>query len=189
MNDRINLSVAAMDGASFRVSVPSNGTISDVKRALHEANAEIAIAAVCLFVAGTEAALPDVGRLRDLGVSDATTLFALMHAPPHLDSQTTVCFAPFARELKSSIVKRVIAAATGLPGLRENYSAEGGFELPLTADWLRAIRTQDPHGGARFLKYHGSRQFRFTSATASPELIGGLYTKDATRWWTTAEKE
>jgi hypothetical protein len=187
VTDSIRLTIATMGGASLGLTVPGNAMVSDVKLALHKANADVVVAAVCLFVAGAEAALPDGGRLRDLGVRNGATLFMLTHLPPHLDAQTTVGFTPFPAARKAAVVKRVLELARGgteLRELRQNYSAEGGFELPLTADWQSAIQKQNP-AAAGYLKYHGARQFRFCGA---PE-VSALYTKDATRWWTTAEKQ
>jgi hypothetical protein len=106
-----------------------------------------------------------------------------------LDSHHTVTFTPFEATMKQTIVTDVIASARGtlLDGVRQNYSAEGGFELPLTPEWADAVEAQNPDM-KDYLRYHNARQFRFTCSRTST-FVDGVYTKDCMRWWTSLEKQ
>ena len=103
---------------------------------------------------------------------------------PTLDSEHTQPFTPFSKERKDEIMYEVIKLSGGtiLDGLTCNWSAERGFELPLTNEWTQAIREQNP-SHQPLLQYHSMREFRFN------DTIDGLYTKNCMRWWTTDEKE
>jgi hypothetical protein len=87
---------------------------------------------------------------------------------------------------KDAIIKHVIELSknTILDGMTQNYSAEGGFNLPLTYDWREAIRKQNSKA-YQYIDYHHSREFRFKSES---NQINGLYTKNSMKWWTTREK-
>lgn len=95
-----------------------------------------------------------------------------------------VNFTPSTQVSKDELMLKVIelAGGTRLDGLTPNWSAERGFELPLTNEWKQAIKEQNPSHQS-LLQYHSMREFRFN------DTIDGLYTKNCMRWWTTEEKE
>jgi len=112
---------------------------------------------------------------------------------PHLDAQVSVLCTPFASDLRDIVNYYVLVAVAAqgsdhvLHGLCTNCSHEGGFELPMTAEWLCAIREQNP-ACASLLEYHQHRrQFRFIDKWDG--VIYGLRTKDSLRCWTRAERE
>ena len=106
---------------------------------------------------------------------------------PILDSETTISIAQFNEKKKEEIIKLVIRLAIGtiLDGLKCNWSAEGGFELPLTSEWKQAISEQNARYSS-LLQYHSMREFRFVCNNSK---IDRLYTKNSMRWWTSKEKQ
>uniref|UniRef100_A0A6C0EKE3 Uncharacterized protein n=1 Tax=viral metagenome TaxID=1070528 RepID=A0A6C0EKE3_9ZZZZ len=70
-----------------------------------------------------------------------------------------------------------------LTNLKKNYSSEGGFTLPLTAQWIEAVELENK-SQSLFLKYHGNRDFRFFG---TGDYIQGLRTKDSMRYWSEEE--
>lgn len=67
-----------------------------------------------------------------------------------------------------------------LRGLSENYSAESGFELPFTNEWLE----RDYENKEIAEKYHGTRQLRFIDVG---DKSIGLRFKDGCKYWSTEE--
>jgi hypothetical protein len=65
-----------------------------------------------------------------------------------------------------------------IPNLQTNNSAEGGFELPMTQEWL-AILFMNP-----YVKYHAARQLRFIEQN---NQIIGLRCKDNIPYFTQLE--
>jgi len=105
-----------------------------------------------------------------------------------LDNDITVEVNAFDESCKDAIIKRVIELSsknTILDEMTTNYSAEGGFELPLTSEWHDAIRTQN-RNAYQYIDYHNSREFRFNYGS---HQINKLYTKNGMKWWTTEEKK
>jgi hypothetical protein len=88
-----------------------------------------------------------------------------MTAIPTKKSNTIFC-TPFDSDIKKDIINRVL---TKYPELMENYSSEGGFELPLTGEWRFCynLRNYDI-----MCKYHGSRQLRFVTDYDNKNIIG-----------------
>ena len=70
-----------------------------------------------------------------------------------------------------------------LANLKKNYSSEGGFTLPLTTQWIKAVELENK-SQSLFLKYHGNRDFRFFG---TGDYIQGLRTKDSMRYWSEEE--
>ena len=104
-----------------------------------------------------------------------------------LESDHTISIKPFNENKKDDVIKLVIRLAIGtiLDGLTINYSAEGGFELPLTSEWTMAISEQNSSNSS-LLQYHSMREFRFI---CNNSIIDRLYTKNSMRWWTSNEKQ
>ena len=93
---------------------------------------------------------------------------------------------PISVGLKPDVTLRVInrwkevASALGLDSnISENFSAEGGFELPITAIWLNTLKNN-----TTFVNYHNARQLRFI--TDNGNLIG-LRFKDNIISWSSEE--
>ena len=105
-----------------------------------------------------------------------------------LDTDNQVNFPLFPLDMKDIVMNKVLNLAKNnilLSSLKKNYSWEGGFELPLTPEWTKAIIKQN-ETYCVYLKYHNSRDFRFTK---KEEQIDGIRAKDNMRCWTTAEKD
>ncbi len=86
-----------------------------------------------------------------------------MTITPTYKSGTINC-TPFDKKLKSKIIQKVLMQ---YPGLSENYSAEGGFQLPLTNQWLDCnLRNK------QYLRYHNARQLRFVTNITNDYIIG-----------------
>ncbi len=75
---------------------------------------------------------------------------------------------PFHISLKEYVISKVLLNNLKL---KQNFSFEGGFELPLTNDWLNYEKLNNKH----LLKYHNSRQVRFV---IDNDYIIGLRLKD-----------
>ena len=103
----------------------------------------------------------------------------------YLDKDTHLNINAFHTIYKDKIIKKVIELSknTILFGLTQNYSAEGGFELPLTPEWHDAIRIQNKKA-YQYIDYHSTREFRFNY----DNMTDKLYTKNAMKWWTIDEK-
>ena len=88
-----------------------------------------------------------------------------------------------ASSLKEQLIESVIGIIRSqglLQGLERNWSAEGGFELPWTEEWLvRDFRNKDIA-----LKYHNARQLRFID---DGNVITGLRFKDECNYWSNEE--
>lgn len=95
--------------------------------------------------------------------------------------QITPFDSKYKQLLKSIVVK---IGHESLPGLYQNFSAEGGFELPLTDYWKSNTSLKN----YEFLKYHNARQLRFVSKS-SDEYISELRVKDGINYWTNNELE
>jgi len=93
---------------------------------------------------------------------------------------------PITIGLKPDVVLRVIkrwkevASAIGLDSnISENFSSEGGFELPITAIWLNKLRDN-----STFVNYHNARQLRFIEDNSN---LVGLRFKDNIVSWSSEE--
>ena len=105
-----------------------------------------------------------------------------------LDINNTLHLPLFSINMKDIVMNKVVDLAennTLLSNLKKNYSLEGGFELPLTPEWIHAINNQN-ESYRIYLKYHNSRDFRFTT---TGEQIDGIRVKDNMRCWTLDEKD
>lgn len=76
---------------------------------------------------------------------------------------------PFPISQKDYVISKVIEKNLNL---KKNYSFEGGFELPLTENWLSCKELNNKH----LLKYHNSRQLRFV---IDNNYVVGLRLKDS----------
>jgi len=92
---------------------------------------------------------------------------------------------PISKLLKENMVSHVIqhwkefAEYAGVVNnLSANMSAEGGFELPMTAEWLSKLSSHP------LINYHSTRQMRFVE---SGDNIIGLRLKDGIPYWTDKE--
>ncbi len=83
-------------------------------------------------------------------------------------------------ELASQVVKNL---KYDLPELRVDWSYEVGFNLPLTKYWLE--RDYGEHLN-KIIKYHDSRQLRFTFSLNN-KLVTGLRYKDGIKYWSDDE--
>jgi hypothetical protein len=93
---------------------------------------------------------------------------------------------PITIGLKPDVVLRVIkrwkdvASTLGIDeNIGENFSSEGGFELPITAIWLNKLRDN-----SIFVNYHNARQLRFVQNNNN---LVGLRFKDNIVSWSTEE--
>jgi hypothetical protein len=105
-----------------------------------------------------------------------------------LDINNKLNLPLFPVDMKETVMNKVLDFAennTLLSNLTKNYSWEGGFELPLTSEWIDAINNQN-ESYSIYLKYHNSRDFRFT---ITGEQIDGIRVKDNMRCWSTEEKD
>lgn len=85
---------------------------------------------------------------------------------------------------RDEIVDKILDRAKGtkhLKNLSQNFSCEGGFELPLTLDWQEKIENTP---NACFLQYHSARQLRFVM---DGEKLTGLRLKDNIPYWSSEE--
>jgi hypothetical protein len=73
--EEIGLTIASADGASFALRMPSQSLIREVKKAIEKRGIT---ASFDLFIDGKEDALPGTGRLGELGIKGATTLFMMI---------------------------------------------------------------------------------------------------------------
>tara|TARA_B100001093_G_C26555399_1_gene896286 strand:- start:79 stop:843 length:765 start_codon:yes stop_codon:yes gene_type:complete len=89
----------------------------------------------------------------------------------------------FNKKFDDKIIGRVIKLSN-IRNLSKNYSHEKGFDLPIDESWCNAIKEQNS-SKYKFLKYHVSRQFRFTMADSCH--INGIRTKDGMKYWTETE--
>lgn len=97
-------------------------------------------------------------------------------------------FKEFHTNHKNTVMDKVLEKSKDNPilsNLRKNYSFEGGFALPLTDEWKKAVEIEN-RSQSGLLKYHGDRDFRFFS---SGDFIQGLRTKDSMRYWSEEEVE
>lgn len=78
------------------------------------------------------------------------------------------------------VVINVIKSQGSLPGISKNYSAEEGFELPWTEEWL----SRNFNHKNLALKYHNARQLRFID---DGNVITGLRFKDGCNYWSNDE--
>ena len=86
---------------------------------------------------------------------------------------------PFNNSKKDIVIKSVIGYCNSYD-LKENHSAEGGFELPLTEEWMNAnLKNKN------LLYYHSARQLRFYSKDG--HTITGLRLKDGINYMTDEE--
>ena len=84
----------------------------------------------------------------------------------------------FPIKLKDTVIRQVLLESK-LQHLTENYSSEGGFNLPLTDDWLLLdLKNKD------LLVYHNARQLRFIKEN---DYITGLRLKDDINYMTDEE--
>ena len=92
-----------------------------------------------------------------------------------------IAVKPFPPQYKDELGFNVIQAARGtmlLNQLERNWSAEGGFELPLTNEWKKKLE-KNP-----YLMYHSARQLRYV---VKDNFIVGLRCKDDIPYWTKPE--
>lgn len=68
-----------------------------------------------------------------------------------------------------------------LSEMTQNFSCEGGFQLPLTTEWCRRIASTPSSG---LLQYHNARQLRFVMDNGS---LTGLRLKDELPYWSHEE--
>lgn len=68
-----------------------------------------------------------------------------------------------------------------LPGITKNYSYEGGFNLPMTKEW---VINNKYHNKDLAIKYHNERQLRFKD---DGNIITGLRFKDDCEYWSKEE--
>ena len=85
---------------------------------------------------------------------------------------------PFNSILKKQVIENVLLNCN-LENLTQNYSCEGGFELPLTDDWISSD-LKNKH----LLKYHNARQLRFIEEN---DNIIGIRLKDDINYMTESE--
>ena len=84
----------------------------------------------------------------------------------------------FPIKLKDTVIRQVLSKSN-LQHLTENCSYEGGFNLPLTDDWLLLdLKNKD------LLVYHNARQLRFIKEN---DYITGLRLKDDINYMTDEE--
>jgi hypothetical protein len=93
---------------------------------------------------------------------------------------TNIDLIPFPAHLRESIMQSVIHRGE-MNGLTANWSAERGFDLPLTAEWRGIIQ-----GTRHFdlMPYHRTRQLRFKQKN---DMIIGLRCKDDIPYWSLEE--
>jgi hypothetical protein len=84
-------------------------------------------------------------------------------------------------EKNKDIFVNSVLAICNLDGLKSDPSYEGGFNLPLTDDWLKKDLINK-----KYLQYHDSRQLRFVIDHNLNEIIG-LRFKDGINYWTSYE--
>ena len=99
---------------------------------------------------------------------------------------------PFSESKKRNVVDLVINAAKKrnvLPGLQANCSSEYGVQLPLTSEWRRKVMNEQLYG-YEYLKYHDSRQLRFSRERVGSDcMITGLYTQNGIPYFSSEELE
>ncbi len=87
----------------------------------------------------------------------------------------------FNKAKKDLVIDKVLTKVTQsvhLKELKKNYSAEGGFELPLTSYWRETLYN-NPN-----LQYHSARELRFVN---QGDNIVGLRFKDSIPYWNSDE--
>ena len=97
---------------------------------------------------------------------------------------TQVALDPFPVAHRDEVLAAILAGRpAALPDLAGNYSAERGFELPLTDAWRRQVTEAEPQK-ADLLAYHQARQLRFR---VQGDQVVGLRSKDDLPYWTPEE--
>ena len=89
----------------------------------------------------------------------------------------TINCIPFHISLKEFVSDKVLINNILL---RKNYSYEGGFELPLTLEWINCQNLNNKD----LLKYHNARQLRFV---IDNDMVIGLRLKDNINYMTDNE--
>jgi hypothetical protein len=95
---------------------------------------------------------------------------------------TTIDVSPFPAGIREQVMLAIVYSGV-MPGLSGNYSAEFGFELPLTADWITHVKVTAPNR-SDLLPYHSARQLRFRQ---QGDMVTGLRCKDDLPYWSTPE--
>jgi hypothetical protein len=90
---------------------------------------------------------------------------------------------PFPASDKDTLVEKVVnkcrESSRYLQNISANWSAERGFQLPLTLEWKRKM------DGANCIEYHNERQLRFGNEDRG--TINYLWLKDRLNYWSNEE--